>query len=124
MNVLIPILSQTENSSEFIQFIPSTDKVVLLLPIDKSSKIRRCGFTASEISDGQKLITVLKQKLTEKNIVCEDMVDWCNDVAVQIDRMAQLKQCTKIILAKQNNAYFNDIVAKLSQSQQYSVQLV
>ena len=123
MNILIPVLTAEFNFAS-LNSVTSNDFIVLFLPIDKSSQLRGFAFAAQEASDCQKKIAEFKQRLQERKIECTDVVEWCTDVAGKIHALAQLRNCKKIILQKQTTHYFEEILNKLKENTEYSIELI
>lgn len=113
MSVLIPVISKKENSKEFLQKALSGQKEVFLLGImDTGAVAKNFGLAASEIGRVNEIIEEIKKELKEKGIKFDDALEW-GDTQAQIINFAKLKKVRKVILAKQENKYFEDLVKKL-----------
>ena len=113
MNILIPLLSKTETSPEFVtQAVHKADHVTLVIVIDTKSMIGEFGFAAGEIGLGNAFIEEMHAAVKAKNKKCEAIVEWGNTTQ-KIINMAKLKQMDKVVLKKQNNQFFEDLVEEL-----------
>ena len=113
MKVLIPLLSRHENSPGFLEkAVDGASQVVLLLIVDTKGMPGQFGFATTEIRQGNILMEDLKAKLREKRKPFNDIIEW-GDTLTKIDHIAKLNKVDKIIMQKQENKFFNDIVKEL-----------
>lgn len=115
MKVLIPLLSKQENDSEFIEKATEGAKqAIVLLIIDTEAMHGQFGFAATEIRQGNMLLEEIKKTLSEKKILYKDIVEWGSTITT-IDHIARLNNADKVILQKQNNKFFRDLVKGLKE---------
>ncbi len=113
LKILIPLLSKKENEGEFLEkAIVGATEIILLLIIDTNAMNQEFGFAASEISNGNALMEDVKALLGKKRKKADDILEW-GDTLTKIDNMAKLRQVNKIVLMKQDNQYFRDLVKNL-----------
>jgi hypothetical protein len=113
MNILIPLLSKTETSPEFVtKAVHKATQVTLVIVIDTKSMVGEFGFAAGEIGLGNAFIEEMQAAVKAKNKKCETIVEWGNTTQ-KIINMAKLKQMDKVVLKKQPNQFFEDLVAEL-----------
>lgn len=112
-SVLIPILSRSENNSNFLaSAIQGFDQVVLLVVIDRNELVGRFGFVATEIRAATALIETIKTFLENQGKKVQDVTEW-GETSQKIAHLAELYNCEKIVLVKQENEYFKKLVAEL-----------
>ena len=112
MKVLIPILSETENDEVFLErALEGAKDIILLLVVDASPK-ERFGFTTSHIAKARAVMEELKKEVGKKRKSAEDVIEW-GDTQSKVLNMALLRKVDKVVLKRQENQYFNELVKKL-----------
>ncbi len=123
-SVLIPLLSKQENNPEFLEkALENAFEANVLLVIDKDAMVGQFGFAASEIMQGNLLLEELKQKILEKKILCNDIMEWGN-TEQKILQLALLKKSDKIAMVEQENKYFQDLLKKLKEKESEKIELI
>ena len=113
MKILIPLLSKTENKQEFLaKALEGAKEVILLLVVDTKAMPGQFGFAATEIRQGNTLMEEIKKKTTEKKKKCTDVMEW-GDTLSKILNATRLYKANKIVLKKQDNKFFEDLVKEL-----------
>ncbi|MBI2598028.1 MAG: hypothetical protein HYW50_02430 [Candidatus Diapherotrites archaeon] len=116
MSVLIPIISKKENNPEFLKkAIKGEKKVFLLIIMDTTATTKNFGFATSEIGHGNELIEEIKKNLEPENVSVDEALEW-GDTNTQIINYAKLKKIGKVVLAKQENEYFKNLVKDLEKN--------
>ncbi len=114
MKILIPLLSETENEAAFLEkATEGADNVILLVVVDASPK-EKFGFTASFIQKARSVMEEVKETLAKKKKPCEDVMEW-GDTQSKIVNLSRLKKADKVVLKKQDNHYFRQLVKKLEE---------
>lgn len=112
----MPLLSRNEGNADFLaKALENVEETVLLLVVDKDAMIGQFGFAATEIMQGNQLLEELSEKIKAQKIKCEDILEWGN-TEQKILQLAELKKADKIVLLKQGNKYFEDLLKKLQKS--------
>lgn len=113
LRILIPLISKKENSEEFLdKAIEGVGEIILLIVIDTNAMNQQFGFAASEISNGSALMEDVKALIGQKGKRADDILEWGNTLT-KIDHIAKLREVDKIVLVKQENQYFKDLVKNL-----------
>ncbi len=111
--IMIPLLSKQENNEIFLsEAIGDANEIILLMVIDTHEMQEKFGFATTEIMQGNELVEQIKKTLTEKGVSCEDLVEW-GETSQKIVNTAKLKKVDKVVLKKQENQLFEDLVKKL-----------
>ncbi len=123
-SILIPLLSKQENNPEFLEkALENAYEANILLVIDKEAMVGQFGFAATEIMQGNLLLEELKQKISGKKILCQDIMEWGN-TEQKILQLAQLKKADKIVMVEQENKYFQDLLKKLREKENEKIELI
>jgi len=123
-SILIPLLSKQENNPEFLEkALENAYEANILLVIDKEAMVGQFGFAATEIMQGNLLLEELKRKISEKKILCNDIMEWGN-TEQKILQLAQLKKVDKIAMVEQENKYFQDLLKKLREKENEKIELI
>jgi len=123
MHVLIPILTKLEANEEFLEkATKGARKATVLIVVDASLQ-ETFGIAASSLAQAQEIAEQIKAKLGKKRKSCEVLLEW-GSTAETIDRIARLRAVSKIALIKDKNAFFRQIVKKLSKSSAYELEIV
>lgn len=111
--VLVPLLSQREAEKGFVEAIAAEAKqAVLLLVIDTAAMSGQFGFAAGEIAQANTLMQKVKAALAKRKVECDDIIEW-GDTLTKIEHLALLRQAEKILLAKQDNQFFQKLLREL-----------
>lgn len=122
--VLIPILSKHEDNPDFLRSATEGfDNVVLLAVIDRTEIVGRFGFMANEIRSATQLVEKIRGFLENQDKLVEDLVEW-GETNQKICHIAELKNCSKIVLAKQDNQYFRKLLKKLGEETKAKLEVV
>jgi len=120
VKTLIPILSKREGNEAFLKKATAKSKeIILLLVIDTRSSMSS-GFTATEISQGQKIMKTTKEKIGKMRKACETLLEW-GDTFTRIDHTAKLRRANTVALLKQDNQFFKELVEFLKKQKAYKV---
>jgi len=112
MIVLIPLLSEHENDEKFLeQALKGARDVILLIVVDADSK-EEFGFAASHIQKARLIMEEVKTTIGKKRKRSEDIIEW-GDTQNKIMNIALLRKVDKVVLKKQENQYFEELVKKL-----------
>jgi hypothetical protein len=113
MKVLIPLLSRNELNEEFLEkALKGAHEIVLLMVIDKEDSPK-----ASDISSSTHFMDEVKKAVGKKRKRCEEFTEW-GETPTKIKNTAILNKVDKIVLLKQENQYFENLVEKLSQEKE------
>lgn len=114
MKILIPVLSEQENEEEFIdKAVAGANDVLLLIVVDAGQK-EQFGFTTSYIQKARATMEEVKKAVGKKRKTCEDILEW-GDTLSKIVNLALIRKVDKVVLKKQDNHYFKQIVKKLKE---------
>ena len=118
MKIVIPLLSKQENNEDFLEkAVEGAKEIIVLLVIDTEAMPGQFGYAATEIRHGNMLIEEIKERLEEKKKQCNDIIEWGNTLT-KIDHIARLQKADKIVLQKQENKFFKDLVKELKKEGQ------
>ena len=113
MKVLLPILSKKENDSAFLErATKSAKEVILLLVIDTGAMHAESGFATAGIQQGNALLKEVKTILGKKRKNVSEVMEW-GSTAAKITNLAKLRQADSVVLRRQDNQYFGELVAEL-----------
>ncbi len=113
MDVLIPILSKTENQDTFLDTAAEgAGKIYLMIVVEAKNLEYDFGFTTGQISLGNQLMEDIKKYLTEKGLLVFDVLEW-GETIPKITNFYFLKKIKKVVLKKQENDYFKKLVKEL-----------
>jgi hypothetical protein len=112
MKVLAPIISGKENSSEYIKGITDkVDKIVLLQIMDKEF-MNKTSNAMGEIMQFRNIVSEIKEKIGKKRKSCEEITEWGQTIK-KIIAIAILQEVDKVVLVKQDNKFYEDILKEL-----------
>ncbi len=111
MIVLAPILSGKENSPEFIEALCKADKILLLTIVDREFAMKTTS-AVSELMQARNIVVDIEAKLKENNKVFDELTEWGQTVK-RINSLYILRKVDKVLLMRQNNEFFNEIVLQL-----------
>jgi len=113
MKVLIPLLSKEENKAEFLEKVSGSGKHITLLSIiDTNSGKEKFGFATSQIGGSNSLAEEIKNKLKESVADVDYIMEW-GDTVTKIGQIAELKKVDSIVLKRQQNHFFDELVEQL-----------
>ncbi|MBU2477402.1 hypothetical protein KKG83_08095 [Candidatus Micrarchaeota archaeon] len=113
MKVLIPLLSRKELNEEFLEkALKGTHEIVLLMVIDKEDSPK-----ASDISSATHFMEEVKKAVGKKRKRCEEFTEW-GETSTKIKNTAILNKADKIVMLKQENQYFEELVEKLKEDKE------
>ena len=122
--VLIPVLSQSENNPDFLNTATEGfSSVVLLAVINREEMVGRVGFLAGEIRNATHTLEQTKSFLESQGKKTLDCMEW-GDTLQKIAHIADLNQCQKIALLRQENEYFKKLVHDLKENTKAIVEIV
>ncbi len=117
MKVLIPILSKKENDEKFIDAaVIGAKEITLLVVVDTSLTSGGYGFASSEISQGNALMNDIRAMVGKKKKTCDDVLEW-GETITKIDHIARLREVDKVVLQKQDNKFYSDLIETLKKNQ-------
>lgn len=112
MTILMPLLSEKENDEKFLeQALKGTRDVILLIVVDTDSK-EEFGFAASHIQSARAVMEEVTTAIGKQRKKYEDIIEW-GDTQSKIVNLALLRKVDKVVLKKQENQYFDDLVKRL-----------
>ncbi|HZX19402.1 MAG TPA: hypothetical protein VFF13_00115 [archaeon] len=112
MLVLLPILSDKENDEKFLdEALKGAKQIILLIVVDAGKK-EEFGFATSQIQKARKVLEEVSETIGQKRKSYEDILEW-GDTNAKVLNLAMLRKVDKVILKKQENQYFKDLVKKL-----------
>ena len=112
MNILIPILSESENDEPFLEeALKGVRGVILLIVVDSTSN-EEFGFAASHIQKARRVMEDMKTMIGKKRKRSEEIIEW-GETQSKILNLALLRKVDKVVLKKQDNQYFTELVEKL-----------
>ncbi len=113
MKVLIPLISRHESNPEFIdKAVKGTEEVLLLIVIDKDDSLK-----ASDISSSTHFLEEVKKLIGKKRKKCEDLTEW-GETKAKIKNTAIINKVDKIVLLKQENQFFEDLIEELKKEKE------
>lgn len=123
MHVLIPILTKLEANDEFLEkATKGMRKATVLIVVDASLQ-ETFGIAASSLAQAQQIAEEIRTKLGKKRKSCDILLEW-GPTAETIDRIARLRAVSKVVLIKNRDAFFKQIVKKLSKSSAYRLEII
>ena len=125
MRVLVPVLSQKDNSDSFVRAAVKGASVVhLLLVLDSNSMHANFGFKASEIMNGRQTVESIKKGIKANKKLCNDIIEWGNTIE-KIAQIAEMKQVGKIVVHNaEKNPHFNQVQMAIQQHTQIPVEVI
>ena len=115
MKILIPLLSKEENKQEFLEKVSGSGKhITLLTVIDTHSGKEKFGFAASQIGSCSSLAEEIRDKLKESIPDIDYIMEW-GDTLTKIEQIAELKKIDSIVLKRQQNQFFEELVKQLKE---------
>ena len=113
MKILIPLLSKDENKAEFLEKATVNSRhITLLTVIDTNSGKEKFGFAASQIGHCTSLAEEIRNKLSESIDDVDYIMEW-GDTLTKIEQIAKLKMVDAIVVKKQANQFFDELVHSL-----------
>ncbi len=112
MTILIPLLTGKENTPIFIEeIVKKNDKVILLQIVDKGF-LNRTSAAMGEVMQFHGLLNDIKKVLKSKKKEYEEVTEWGNTIQ-KILSIALLQKVKTVILVKQKNQFFEEIIKAL-----------
>ncbi|MCR4369084.1 MAG: hypothetical protein NUV67_04225 [archaeon] len=112
MLLLMPILSEGENDEAFLeQALKGANNVILLIVVDAHTN-EEFGFATSHIQKARTILEQVKANIGKKRKHSEDLLEW-GDTQNKVLNVALLRKVDKVVLRKQENHYFEELVKKL-----------
>jgi hypothetical protein len=94
---VVPILTEQENSPEFLEQLKECNKLIILFVVDKTVLNHvPVAFSGSRINSAQQVMEDIKKKLPQ-NILIKDFVEW-GDWYDKIENIARLENVDEIIM--------------------------
>jgi len=94
---VVPILTEQENSPEFLERLKECNKLIILFVVDKTVLNHvPAAFSGSRINAAQQVMEDIKKKLPQ-NILIKDFVEW-GDWYEKIENIARLENADEIIM--------------------------
>ena len=113
MKVLIPMLSGEEGNAEFMKRATKGAKEIVLQLVVDATGTNKFGFAASEIAHGNELMEGIKSKLQGKTV--DTVLEW-GETERKIENLAKLQRVDKVVMVKQDNQYFKNLVKSLKEA--------
>jgi len=123
LTVLIPVLSRKEDNEEFLKEATAKAKEILLLLVIDTKSSPSSGFTASEIAQGQKIMDSVRERVGKMRKSCEELLEW-GDTMTRIDHTAKLRRVDSIVLLREENQFFEELVEFLKKQKAYKVRVI
>ena len=115
MIVLAPLLSGKENSDEYVNAISNkVDKIILLQIVDRDF-MNKTSTAMGEVMQFSNIMEDLRQKIGQKRKTCEEITEW-GHTTKKIVSIALIQKVDKVVLIKQNNKFFKDILDELKKN--------
>ncbi len=113
MKVLLPILTKKESRSEFLdKALKGAKETIVLAVVDSEAMAGGTGAAAGEISAENKAMEKIRQYCGQKRKACKEILEW-GRTADKIKAHAVLGEVDKIVLKKQENQYYKELVKEL-----------
>ncbi len=112
MILLIPLISGKEDNPQFISSITSQGKKIILLQIVDKEFQAKTGTAMGEVMQHHALLTKVKKAIQSKKKEVEEITEWGTTIK-KIISIAILNKVDKVVLVKQNNQFFDDILKAL-----------
>ncbi|PIN85838.1 MAG: hypothetical protein COV47_00130 [Candidatus Diapherotrites archaeon CG11_big_fil_rev_8_21_14_0_20_37_9] len=112
MKILLPVLSEHENDSAFLETALKGAKETIILVVVDTSQKAEFGFATSQIQKARTVMEEIKNELGKKRKRSEEILEW-GDPQSKILNLALLRKVDKVVLKKQENEYFEELVKKI-----------
>ena len=122
MIVLAPLLSGKEAKKEFVNAITEKVDTVILLHIVDKEFMKRTTSAMGEVRQFSSLLAEVKKAVGAKRKTCDEVTEWGQTIPKLLS-VAQLKRVDKVVLVKQRNTFFNEILNELEKNK-IAVELV
>ena len=94
---IVPILTEQENSTEFLERLKECNKLIMIFVVDKTVLNHvPAAFSGSRINSAQQVMEDIKKKLPQNTLV-KDFVEW-GDWYEKIENIARLENADEIIM--------------------------
>ncbi len=115
MKILVPLLTGKEKNSVFLNAITDkVDEVILLQIVDKDF-LSRAGLAMGEVRQSRIVLEEIKKFIGQKKKKCNELTEWGSTIP-KIVSLALLQKVNKVILVKQENQFFEDILRELKKN--------
>jgi hypothetical protein len=115
MIVLAPLLSGKENSDGYLEAITSGAEKIILLQIVDREFMNKTSTAMGEIMQFSTIMSEMKKKIGAKRKTCEEITEWGNTIK-KILSIALIQEVDKVVLIKQDNKFFEEIVKELKKN--------
>jgi len=110
---LVPILTEQENSPEFLARLRECSRLILVFVVDKNVLNHvPTGFAGSRINIAQEVMEDMKRKLPQ-NVQVKDLVEW-GDWYDKIENLARLENVDEVVMkhSQKSDEFFSKLVEK------------
>jgi len=115
MTILVPLLSGRESHPLFVEEIAKkNDKSILLQIVDKDF-LAKTSAAMGEVMQFHGLLSEMKKALKAKKKPTEEITEWGHTIQ-KIVSIAILQKVNVVMLVKQKNQFFNDILKELDKN--------
>ncbi len=115
MTILVPLLSGKENHALFVEAIAKKNDEVLLLQIIDKDFLAKTSAAMGEVMQFHGLLNEMKKALKAKKRPCEEITEWGHTIQ-KIISIALLQKVKTVMLIKQKNQFFNEIIKELEKN--------
>ena len=115
MKILIPLLSGRENDKAFIDSIEKDVKEVVILQIVDKQFLPKAGSAMAEVRQFRIVADALRKALVSKKKKFVEMTEWGVTIP-KIISTAQFQKVDKILLVKQSNQFFDEVISALKKN--------
>ncbi|MEK6958712.1 MAG: hypothetical protein AABW59_01560 [archaeon] len=112
MIVLVPLLSGKESDPVFVESITSKATKIILLQIVDKGFMGTAGTAMGEVMHFRSVMNEVKRQIGLKKKTCEEVTEW-GTTTKKILSLAILQKVDKVVLVKQNNKFFEEVVEAL-----------
>ncbi len=115
MKILVPVISGKEKNDAFISKVLLEGKEIVLLQIVDEEFHSKAGSAIGEVRNLRIAIDEIKKAAGAKKKKCIELTQWGSTVT-KIVSIAILQKVDKVVLVKQENQFFEDIINELKKN--------
>lgn len=110
---LLPLLTGSENSIDFLDFCAKESKeIVVLLVIDTKELIGKFGFASNSIMQGTNLLEDVKEKLEQRKINVIALSEW-GETLGKIENSVRMHSVNKVLIKKHSTHYWKQLIGEI-----------
>jgi hypothetical protein len=115
MKILVPLLTGKEKNKVFLEAVTTkVDEVILLQIVDKDF-LSRAGSAMGEMRQSRIVLEEMKKIIGQKKKKCDELTEWGSTIS-KILSISLLQKVDKVLLVKQENQFFEDILRELKKN--------